>query len=101
MARVYRKEAATVERDIFVEMTCDICGKESSSNGSWSRELYAIDHTQVEVKVIVKQEEGHNYPGGGSGTEIKVDLCPECFRNKLIPWLRSQGVHIEEREWDW
>lgn len=24
-----------------------------------------------------------------------------CFRKKLIPWLESQGVKIEEKNWDY
>ena len=53
------------------------------------------------VCVEVRQRQGVSYPEGGSGTEIEVDLCPTCFKEKLVPWLRSQGATIEEKEWEW
>ena len=41
----------------------------------------------MEIKVIIRHREGLNYPEGGSGIEINIDLCPDCVKNKLIPWL--------------
>jgi len=49
----------------------------------------------------MKQKEGSNYPEGGTGTEYEIDLCPKCFKERLVPWLKSEGAAIEEKEWDW
>jgi len=56
---------------------------------------------ETEVSVTVKQKEGESYPDGGSGTEYEIDLCPDCFKNRLVPWLKSEGANIGEMEWDW
>jgi hypothetical protein len=85
-------------RKVLIKRKCDLCGMESKSS-EWDAGLYNVNET--EIKITIKQKEGTSYPEGGSGTEYEIDLCPSCFTNRLIPWLRSQGAAIEEREWDW
>lgn len=77
---------------------CDLCGKESKGE-DWDTAYYEINETDIHIKI--KQKEGDNYPDGGSGTEYVVDLCPDCFKNRLIPWLKSEGANIEPVDWDW
>jgi len=78
---------------------CDMCGVESDGR-SWEAEsIYYVNET--EIRVEIRQKEGANYPEGGSGTKYEIDLCPKCFKEKLIPWLKSQGADIREEEWDW
>ncbi len=81
-------------------MICDLCGEEAE-NYDWRSNSYNVNETEVSVRI--KQKEGENCPpdGGGWGTEIKVDICPDCFKSKLVPWLKSQGVEIKEKDWDW
>ncbi len=86
-----------MEKTRLVETTCDLCGR-VASRGDWDSSNYEV--AESEVKVIVRQKGGTAYPEGGSGTEIVVDVCPKCFKEKLVPFLRSQGAKIEEREWD-
>jgi hypothetical protein len=78
-------------------MTCDLCGRESKANHSddWGEGNFDIAETEVRLKV------GDSYPEGGAGTEIEFDICPKCFRERLIPWLESQGTKVEEKGWDW
>lgn len=79
---------------------CDICGKKGKyDDDGWSSNIYHVNET--EIKVTIKQKEGHSCPDGGSGTQHEIDLCPECFKKKLIPWLRSQGAEVKEEEWSW
>lgn len=85
-------------RKVLVKTTCDLCGAEAP-NGIWPTPPWHTDETEIMVKV--KRREGEVYPEFGCGTEINVDLCPRCFVEKLVPWLRSEGVQIEEQEWDW
>ena len=77
---------------------CDICGKKGHGD-EWSAGSYIVDET--EISIVVKQKQGNECSDGGNGTEYDIDLCPDCFKNKLIPWLRSQGAHVQEIEWDW
>jgi hypothetical protein len=86
----------TVEKHI--KTTCDICNKEAT-NGGWETSSYEINET--EVRVEVRQKDGNSYPGSGWGEQFCADICPECFKGKLIPWLKEQGCKAEVEEWDW
>ncbi len=100
MSRTYGKRIKTCEETYLVEKRCDLCGMPGKNDHDWSDSSdYTVDETQVEV--TVRQKEGCSYPEGGSGTKYVVDMCPKCFKEKLIPWLRSQGAEIKETEWDW
>jgi hypothetical protein len=99
--KIYKKKRITETQTVFEKMICDICKRESKRY-DWAATNYEADET--EIKVIVKQQKGSQSPDGGYagfGTKIEVDICPDCFATKLIPWLKSQGAVIEEEEWDW
>ena len=98
MIKYNKKIIPAREIDVVAEITCDLCGRVSQRH-DWASSSYKINDTDIEVRI--RQTEGTNYPEGASGTEIKVDMCPVCFKEKLIPWLKSQGAKIEEKEWSW
>ena len=77
--------------------TCDLCGK-AALRGDWERSYYEVNDTEIEVKI--RQKDGVSYPEGGYGTEYEIDMCPECFKTKLIPWLESQGCTAKRKEWE-
>jgi hypothetical protein len=83
---------------VCVCTTCDLCGKKAHVRSGWT--CFGYERNETVVKVQVKQREGTYYPESQSGTEYEVDLCPDCFKDKLIPWLISQGAKIEQKEWD-
>lgn len=88
----------TRERKELVSQTCDICGREAGRKPLWGETIYRFDNTTVEIK----RREGSSYPEGGMGTEVVIDICPECFVKKLVPWVESFGLtKIQEQEWDW
>ena len=93
MSKGYKKVTSEVERDVLVAMSCDLCRKTTTKH-DWATGFYEVAETTVESK------EGTSYPDGGSGTLYDVDICPDCFRDKLIPWLQSQGAAVRETEWD-
>ena len=82
----------------LVETRCDLCGA-IAKRGDWESSIYKIN--KVDIRVEVRQEDGENYPEGGRGTKYQVDMCPDCFKNKLIPWLESQGCAAKREDWDW
>lgn len=86
------------EKKVLAGRKCDLCGKESTGT-DWDAGTWEVNET--EVKVIVKQKDGENYPEGGSGEEYEIDICPECFLNRLVPWLKSEGADIKPTEWEW
>jgi hypothetical protein len=98
--RLYKERVVPsyTTRDL-VSRKCDLCGKESNDTEWQATSCYEVNET--EVCVTVRQKEGSSYPDGGSGTEYQIDLCPTCFKEKLVPWLRSQGADIKEEDWDW
>ena len=84
---------------VVSKVVCDLCGKTSKDPYSWSTDAFYLSET--EAKVQVRQKEGNFYPDGGWGTVYDIDLCPVCFKERLVPWLRSQGAEIKESEWDY
>jgi hypothetical protein len=95
--RKYEKHTRTVDETVLTETACDLCGK-IAKKGNWESSSYEVN--EVDVEVIVRQKNGKSYPEGGWGTALQVDICPDCFINILVPFLRSKGAQIEEREWD-
>lgn len=74
-------EVVKVNHNKLVSHTCDLCGQAilPRSMGQFS------DSTVLGTT-------GWSYPEGGEYTRTEVDLCGPCFREKLLPWLISQGV---------
>lgn len=104
MGKIVEDRTTTTTSRVVVRRTCDLCGRESLDPNSWSREWGRpgdFDTNTTQLSVEVRQREGTNYPEGGSGKLYEVDLCPQCFRDKLVPWLESQGAKVEQTEWDW
>ena len=105
--RTYGKKLREEEIEYLTEIKCDLCGKIGDSSEIFDN--YWVDYrngnniaeTKIELEVTVRQKEGWSCRDGGSGTEYIIDMCPDCFKNKLIPWCRSQGADIKEIEWDW
>ncbi len=97
--RTYEKTEVTQTREICTCLKCDICGKEGTRVGIWNCGYYEVNKT--ELQVTVHQQDGSSYPdGSGWGTEITIDMCPECFRDKLVPWVNSQGGNVKPQEWE-
>lgn len=91
----HEKRQRTEEYNHLIKVVCDLCGKENQST-DWATGF----HEKDTVDVTVKQRECSIYPEGGTGTEYKIDLCPECFKDRLVPWLRSEGANIRELDWE-
>jgi hypothetical protein len=82
------------ERVEVVEIVCDLCGKEApdpnSEDGSpWSG-TGDIANTTIEM------ETGWNFEIDKSGKVevVTFDICPECFRTKLIPFFAEEGGRL-------
>lgn len=96
MKRYETKTRPAIEYRDCVARACDLCGRETKRGlDNWSGERFRVEEVEVRIK------EGVSYPEGGSGTEIEFDICPDCFRGRLIPWLESQGAKAEEEDWYW
>ena len=98
MVKRYEKQTKQVVHEVLVERKCDLCGRTAKTD-DWEAGCYTVDETDIMVTIL--QKDGKEYPEGGSGTRIEVDLCPDCFKDRLVPWLRSEGAAIEPIEWSW
>jgi len=96
---ISKKIEQTINKE---EVYCDICGNKASmasfADASWNVDPRDYRFTET-TKIILK--EGEQYIEGGYYEEIAIDICPKCFKEKLIPWLKSQGVKIQKREVDY
>ena len=77
-----------VKCTVFVEKHCDICGAKSNDIDNWDSDKNYSSETEITLS------EGTTCPDGNGDfqTTFECDICPECFKQKLIPWLESQGV---------
>lgn len=98
--RVFEKRVERVERDNLYRVSCDLCGKAAPSLGTvypWEEGRFDVTDTVVQVRL----KSGKQYPEGGSGPLWAVDVCPECFQEKLLPWAASFGFRDDfSGEWD-
>lgn len=92
-----KKVKTTYENDHVISVTCDICHKKYNGD-HWNSGYYTVDET--EISITIRHKVGDSYPEGGSGTELEIDICPTCFKDKLVPWIKSYGSILNEKEWD-
>lgn len=78
-----------------METKCDLCGATTPGNHWFGDSRFET------AEVTVKLREEHDYHKCGLGTEYSVDLCNVCFKEKLLTWLKSQGILVTETTWDW
>lgn len=77
------------DNEVLDKTLCDLCGTEIAP-GCYDAEDVDITHRS-----------GHSYPEGGSGKETTIDMCGECFEEKLVPWVIEQGGRPTVRDWDY
>lgn len=88
--------------DVCVWVKCDLCGSKDpvARNDQGGAIVWDSDNYHVS-KTTVALEDYDSYPDGcDDGEKLHCDICPECFRTKLIPWLESQGAVIGKTEAD-
>lgn len=81
------------EEPCVESVTCDLCGKRAHSARTWELELdWSRGGSEVAL-TTVSMELGKQVPLCEPDTEFTgADICPDCFRGKLMPWLESQKV---------
>lgn len=96
-----RKEIKEITHTELVQRKCDLCGFASNygSVEEWKGGDYRINETIIQI--TVRYRDGVNYPECGDGSLYDIDICPKCFKEKLIPWLESQGADIKQEKWGW
>lgn len=90
----YETVTETVTSQKIVSLTCDLCGKDGKYN--WGGSAWDVNETEISIRCRT----GKDYPSGGWGEHYEVHICPDCFKNKLVPWLNQNGANIQSEEWD-
>lgn len=78
-------------RQALDHIRCDLCAEETHEPNNWFHK-----HNFGRNKVTVKLEQGYKWPDSIDITKTIFDICPKCFRDKLVPWFKSQGAEPRE-----
>lgn len=85
--RTYEEKTVQKTERILTSLRCDICGQEAKRLGvdcfTWELDYRDYDIT-VQSRILYRYD--HD-----SEIEHDFDICPECFQNKLVPFIRSQS----------
>jgi hypothetical protein len=89
--RKYEEKVTLVKKRVKVVIECDLC---RANRNHWAQNPWEIGQTEVSMRI------GELDPGGDFGEDTTVDLCPKCFTEKLLPWLKTQGVKPRTEKWE-
>ena len=89
------KQTKTCTYTEITAITCDIC-RRATSGEVWTNgdKIYGAGKTQVFLEI------GEYLPDCSNGELIEFDICPDCFRDKLMPVLQALGAKPTISEWD-
>lgn len=95
MAGRYEEREEWVKRIVQTRIICDICGV-SNEGDEWGSGEFDVAETEVICRT------GEAYPETGNGEQYELDICPKCFKEKLVPWVESHGRGKHEpTRWDY
>lgn len=92
-----REVPARVE-EVVVGLKCDLCEK-TVKRDRWGFETYEINDVLVSIKMHRKT--GESFSDCGFQQEQEIDICPNCWDEVIMPFLKSKGVDPEIVEMDW
>lgn len=83
--------------DEVQSIECDLCHKEFKENWhSWGKKSgYGLLLTE---DITIEYITGFSFYEDRSYTRYEMDMCPDCFKYKLVPWIKSQGGNIRVEE---
>lgn len=93
MSKHFEIRKVESERRVLAGVTCDICGRKATSD-DWSEESYGVDEIRIE------RRHGQQFPEGDFTVLSSFDLCPDCWENKLLPWMQEQGATPSDVDYD-
>lgn len=77
-------------------MPCDFCG-----NPTYSTDRNNAEDGVSTIETTFSINRKTTYAGGcaGHGDRLTWDICPDCIKGKLLPWIESQGAEVEEDDY--
>ncbi len=82
--------AKTTQKKIGVK--CDLCKKFYRGADSYHDTDWPTDCSYDVETTGVYYESGSAYPEGRFTETTVFHICPDCFTERLIPWLKEQGA---------
>jgi hypothetical protein len=74
-------------------ISCELCSARTlPGQDGWEERIYDV------LDVEIQLNQGYSYPGYYSTTATVLDICPKCFREKLMPWFVAQGGTVRTEE---
>ena len=96
------KEITKSYKTTLVEsVTCDLCGVENNDANTFCQTVNWASDTYAKEEVGVFIAEGNVYPEGGYKEVIEFHICPKCFKDKVIPWLKENGASPTKYDQDY
>ena len=95
----YERWEERVKKNRMIKKCCDICGYTVTGHvfhNDWATERGDIKEVPEELLKV-----GQGWPEGGRNKMYSVDICPDCMKNKVFPFIESLGAKIEVSEVDW
>ena len=97
--KVYKKIEYQSSYNRLEKIVCDVCKAETTKE--WKQR----DTNEFKIEVSMREGTIYQMVDGydrdeGEGTQINIDLCPNCFKFKLIPWIQSQGGNVHTEAWE-
>ena len=77
-------------------LKCDICG---NSNLVGNENNWESGYQRDVIKI--KRDIGACYPGDCFGDVTEVHMCPSCWEDKFIPWVKSFDIIKELYTYDY
>lgn len=87
-----------------VGRTCDLCGKKGrgedwQGHSEWEGQ---IKETDVKITATAIMKEGYSHRDGYHDVDIwEIDICPDCFEGKLVPWAQSFNPALAKKNENW
>lgn len=98
MRKTKTEQVPATTREVQTAIICDLCGGASHTPEDWA-DWRSDDPNTEEPEVCMRS--GNVWPEGGMGKTTSFDICPACFEDKLIPWLKEQGAEPTITDWDY
>jgi hypothetical protein len=89
--KIYKEIQKSFKQKIIDKIICDICKSETLNEWKTNKN----NNIESEIRLEI----GHDYYDGGSFGKYEINLCPDCFKDKLIPFVESAGevkINLEE-----
>jgi hypothetical protein len=93
--KIFEKVTETKEIEKLKSILCDICG---NSQKNWI--LEKSDYNEmIENEVIIKHNKSKSYCGEGSVQWLEPDICPNCFTDKILPYMKKISYAPDKLEY--